>query len=63
MRHEMARTLKDILFRRTGLGTLGHPGDKVLKRVADLAAKELKWNSARLKKELREAAEALAVPL
>ncbi len=60
--HEMAFTLKDILFRRTGIGTLGHPGAKVLAAVADLAAKKLKWSADREKKELREAEEAFGLP-
>ncbi len=60
--HEMAFTLKDILFRRTGIGTLGRPGAKALARVADLAAKKLKWSDSRKKKELKEAEEAFRLP-
>lgn len=52
VRHEMARTLADVLFRRTGIGTLGKPGDAVLARVADIVAQELQWDSDRKKKEL-----------
>jgi len=62
IRHEMARTLTDVLMRRTGLGTLGDPGDAVLKKIARIAANELKWNDARVKKELAAAKQALAVP-
>lgn len=62
VRHEMAKTLKDILLRRTGIGTLGNPGEKVLKMVAETAAKELKWNRARMMKELAEVKKALTIP-
>lgn len=62
VRHESARTLKDILMRRTGIGTLGNPGDAVLKKVAETAAKELKWNRARMLKEIAEAKKSLAIP-
>ena len=62
IRHEMAKTLKDIILRRTGIGTLGNPGEKVLATVAETAAKELKWNRARVMKELAEARKALSMP-
>ncbi len=54
VREEMALTLKDILLRRTGIGTLGNPGLKVLRKVANAAAKELGWSDARMKKEISE---------
>ena len=62
VREEMAKTLIDILMRRTGLGTLGNPGEAVLRKVARIAANELKWNEARVKKELAAAKRALEVP-
>lgn len=43
-RHEMACHLDDFVFRRSGLGTLGNPGEDVLNRCADLMGKELGWN-------------------
>lgn len=55
VREEMALTLKDILLRRTGIGTLGNPGLKVLRKVANVAAKELGWSDTRMKKEISEA--------
>ena len=61
-RNEMAHTLKDILFRRTGLGTLGNPGDHVLTRAGEIAARELGWSDERLARELEGAREALRVP-
>jgi glycerol-3-phosphate dehydrogenase len=61
-REEMALTLKDILFRRTGMGTLGNPGDGIVKEAGELAAKELGWDKDRLVKELEEANRALSLP-
>jgi len=61
-KNEMAMTLKDILFRRTSLGTAGHPGKKELKLIAETAAKELKWSKERLKSEIKEAEKALKIP-
>jgi len=46
----MVYTLKDILFRRTGLGTLGNPGDDIVEGAGELAAKELDWNGDQLSK-------------
>jgi glycerol-3-phosphate dehydrogenase len=61
-RNEMAHTLQDILFRRTGLGTLGNPGDDVLARAGEIAAKELGWSSEHLGKELDKARRSLSLP-
>ncbi len=62
VRNESAQTLNDILFRRTGIGTLGNPGEDVLRLVARTAAKELKWNAARVKKEIEKAREVFHIP-
>jgi glycerol-3-phosphate dehydrogenase len=62
IKHEMARTLKDILIRRTGIGTLGNPGTKVLEMIAGIAARELNWDTARVDRELETAGKALSVP-
>lgn len=45
--HEMALTLEDIVFRRTGLGLLGNPGREVIACVAEEMARELKWNAGK----------------
>jgi glycerol-3-phosphate dehydrogenase len=60
VRHEMAGRLADVVFRRTGLGTVGHPGDEVLERVAALAARELGWDAARCETELDDVRTRLA---
>ena len=55
LKNEMACTLTDILIRRTGVGTLGNPGPKVIEAIAEIAARELNWNTARLDRELEKA--------
>jgi len=62
IRNEMACTMTDILLRRTGIGTLGNPGTKVIDAIAGLAARELNWSKARTDKELETASKALSVP-
>lgn len=62
VRQEMALTLNDIIFRRTGLGGLGHPGGDVLREVAETASRELGWDRARLAHELARAEAAFQVP-
>lgn len=55
IRHEMAAHLSDILFRRTGLGTLGHPGVPVVNKIAELMARELGWDDSAVANEIAEA--------
>lgn len=62
VKDEMALTLNDILFRRTGIGTLGHPGKDVLKKVADTAGRLLKWDAARIKAEISAAEKKFQIP-
>ncbi len=62
VRHEMARTLTDIVLRRTGMATLGHPGEPALRQVAAAAAPELGWDEARIDEEVQAAGKALALP-
>jgi glycerol-3-phosphate dehydrogenase len=50
---ETAQHLDDVVFRRTGLGTIGHPGAKCLARCAEIMARELEWSSQRTEEELR----------
>ena len=59
---EMAIKLSDIFMRRTGLGTLGHPGEKVLIKVANLVAKELKWTKEEMINEITEMEEIFKIP-
>ncbi|MBN1634953.1 MAG: hypothetical protein JW920_00470, partial [Deltaproteobacteria bacterium] len=55
VRKEMAVTLSDVVFRRTGIGTLGNPGTQVLERIVDVMAHELKWNRAKKNTEMEMA--------
>jgi glycerol-3-phosphate dehydrogenase len=51
-RHEMAETLEDALFRRTGIGTLGPPGGTTVERAAALMAREKGWTSAETQRQI-----------
>ncbi len=62
IREEMACTLMDILIRRTGIGTLGHPGDEVISSVAQIAAKELGWSKTKMEQEIESTAKTLLLP-
>ena len=62
IKEEMACTLTDILLRRTGIGTLGNPGSRVLGTIAEITAKELNWSTTRIDRELETALKALSVP-
>jgi len=54
IRQEMAQTLGDVVFRRTGLGAEGFPGWQALEACADVMAGELAWDDARIAAELRQ---------
>lgn len=56
VRSEMALTVEDVLFRRTGLGTVGTPGDAAIKRVVDVMARELLWGPGERRKQADRAA-------
>ena len=62
IRHEMARTLSDIIMRRSGIGTLGNPGENVLRKVAAVAAKELQWDANKVEQEIKVAVDLLKIP-
>lgn len=57
VREEMAQKLADVILRRTELGTIGYPGEEVLKVCASIMAKELGWDEFRIQKELEEVKE------
>jgi glycerol-3-phosphate dehydrogenase len=62
VRHEMARSLSDVVFRRTGIATLGNPGNEVLEKVAITVAGELGWDDKRVVEEIAKTADALKIP-
>jgi glycerol-3-phosphate dehydrogenase len=53
----MALKLGDVVFRRTDLGSGGHPGEAALKEAAYIMAKELDWDHHRVQAELDEVRE------
>jgi glycerol-3-phosphate dehydrogenase len=58
VRREMGQKLSDVIFRRTGLGTLGDPGENCLQMCAAIMAKELGWHPRRVQIEMAEVKEA-----
>ena len=52
VREEMAWTLRDVVFRRTELGSLGHPGRNALRTCAQLMASELGWSAEKIAREI-----------
>ena len=52
LKNEMAKTLQDIVFRRTGIGTLGNPGKELIKKVADISAEYLGWDEKKKTEEI-----------
>lgn len=52
IQYESAKTLRDIMLRRTGIGTLGNPGKTVIDKIASLAAGMLGWSEKRREDEI-----------
>jgi glycerol-3-phosphate dehydrogenase len=53
-RHERARTLGDVMLRRTPIASAGHPGSEISASVADEMARLLGWSPERRDAELGE---------
>ncbi len=51
IKYESAKTLRDIMLRRTGTGTLGNPGEDIIKKITDVAAEMLHWDKNKIKAE------------
>ena len=62
LQEEQALSLSDILFRRTGIGTLGNPGKSVIEKVAALAADHLNWDEKRRKSEIQKVQKRFMLP-
>jgi glycerol-3-phosphate dehydrogenase len=62
VRNEMAQKLSDIVLRRTGIATLGNPGNDILEKVAVTAGHELHWDSKRIGYEIEETVNLLRIP-
>ncbi len=52
VRDEMAVRLADVVFRRTALGSVRHPGRAALEACAAIMAEELNWSSERVADEI-----------
>ena len=57
VREEMARKLSDVIFRRTELGSAGHPGADALRVSAETMGGELGWSIAKTRQESQEVEE------
>lgn len=53
-REEMVVHLSDVVFRRTGLGTIGHPGEACLRYCARIIGGIHNWDSQRREWEVRD---------
>ena len=65
VRYEMANTVADVVLRRTGLGTIGYPGDDAMVEVATIMGTELGWSRFKQEEEVhktRQAFLALGIP-
>ena len=51
---EMAVSLEDVVFRRTGLGTIGNPGMPCLRRCADIIGVRLGWGADHKVQQIRQ---------
>jgi glycerol-3-phosphate dehydrogenase len=60
---EMAQRLTDIMFRRTELGTIGHPGEACLRSCAEIMGTELGWNTAKVDQEISQVEKRFLTPL
>lgn len=51
IKYESAKTLRDIMLRRTGTGTLGNPGKDIIDKITNVATEMLNWDSNRIEEE------------
>ncbi len=51
VQEEMAMTLEDVFFRRTGAGTIGRPHNSTLQQAGAIMAAELGWNEQQQEQE------------
>ena len=53
IRFEMAKSLSDIVFRRTELGSGGDPGQDAINEAATIAGKEFGWDNEEMTDQLQ----------
>ena len=56
IRNEMAQTLSDVIYRRSGMGATRIPDETELRNCATTMAAELRWDDARITAEIARAA-------
>jgi len=62
IKKELAFSLADIFFRRTGLGTLGYPGDEAFSHVVETAKDYLKWDEQKTQEEVNKVMNIFRLP-
>ena len=62
IKKELAFTLEDIFFRRTGIGTLGYPGDGAFNKVVEIAKQYLKWDDKKVQEEIKSVMKRFKLP-
>ncbi len=62
IKSEMANSLSDIFFRRTGIGTLGFPGKEVFNKVVRLAKELHGWDEKKTEHEIKSVMEVFNLP-
>lgn len=62
IKKELAYTLEDIFFRRTGIGTLGYPGDETFNKVVNVAKDYLKWDDTKTYDEIDKVMKIFKLP-
>ncbi len=62
IKKEMAFTLSDIFFRRTGIGTLGYPGDETFNKVVEIAKEYLNWDDKKTQDEINNVMKIFNLP-
>ena len=62
IKNEIPYSLSDIIFRRTGIGTLGYPGDDIFNTVVSLCREMLQWDDKRTQMEIQEAKKLFTLP-
>jgi glycerol-3-phosphate dehydrogenase len=53
--NEMAQTLSDVIYRRSGLGATATPSEQTLRNTAEQMAQTLNWDDARIESEITHA--------
>ncbi|MEW6439437.1 MAG: glycerol-3-phosphate dehydrogenase/oxidase [bacterium] len=62
VQREMCVTLSDLLLRRTGIGTLGDPGEACTRRCAGMLAERLGWTAERTEEEIAKFRRYVRIP-